>query len=265
MATLEKSLSIPKRSELIWNLMWESYEKCVRDHPFFVQLKAGRLERSYLRGFVICMYAFVLEVNSNLAKSLQKEDGFLREHQRPEDILCEKIADELTNPDVGGHSWLMLKLGKALGLSREDLAHAQIPPEARAHIDTLVRMANDGTFTELWALALGEQWVGIYSQEVYEAMITHYGLTPEEAIHFYIHGVADLAEHEDGIMGHADGDRLLMEKALETGYGDECIDRGLEYMAVALAETRALLFDAVMKYYGPGQGDPLRPIVQIDE
>jgi hypothetical protein len=56
-----------------------------------------------------------------------------------------------------------------------------------------------------------------------------------------------LAEHEEGVMGHASFNRMALQRLLEKGMADERPTYGLEYCAMTSVDLHGVMLRAAME------------------
>jgi pyrroloquinoline quinone (PQQ) biosynthesis protein C len=226
------------------------YREKLLDHPFTHALRAGTLSRERIRGFLLNHWTFSLEINTAKSYGYHRWLPFLKRHPEIYDLIVEQLADELAHPGPGGHIRMQIPLLAAFGLTEQECAEAILIPEARAMIDSRVRMFLEGPMAEAYAAGLSEgsvgQWFGIW----YQALTTHYGLTPEQAAYFDVHHEADTREHESG-RAHVMGNALVIQACLEDGYRPERPGFTLESSVQLAADLWELFLDGIMRRY-PG-------------
>ena len=226
------------------------YRKQLLDHPFSHELRAGTLSRERIRGFLLNHWTFSLEINTGKSYGYHRWLPFLKRHPAMYDLIVEQLVDELAHPGPGGHIRIQLPLLAAFGLTEEECAEAILIPEARALIDTRVRMFEQLPMAETYAAGLTEgsigQWFGVW----FHALTTHYGLTREQAAYFDVHHEADTQEHESG-HAHVMGNAWIIQACLEDGYRPERPGFTLESCVQLAADLWELFLDGLMRRY-PG-------------
>ena len=143
-----------------------------------------------------------IEINTLEAASYHKHIHFFRKHRDLMAPMAQKLADELIHPEPPGHVHVVLKNAAAWGLAEEEVFLSPMLAEFRAKIDFKRAILWEGTVTEFYAAGATEEQTGYRSTDFFKALITHYGLTAEQAIYFSTDEEADLKEHADGVMGH---------------------------------------------------------------
>jgi len=222
-------------------VVFDTYEKTIKNQPFFVELRAGTLPRAKLRGWIVNWYAFALEVNTGMATAYHQFVGFFKRHPECEDLIAQKIGEEFTTPAIGGHARMLPVLGQALGVEAREMIEAQLIPEARGLVDFFVRSWIDIPLAECYAVHLEEEIFGYISQD-FRASLPKYGVTEEQLKYFRVHEEADMGEH-------ASTNQIILQKALEDGYGNERAGWPLEYCARVAVEMVALFFEGVYRRY----------------
>ena len=219
----------------------DTYEQTIKNQPFFVELRAGTLPRAKLKGWVTNWYAFALEVNTGMATAYHQFVGFFKRRPECEDLIAQKIGEEFTTPAIGGHARMLPVLGNALGVEASDMIEAQLIPEARGLVDFFVRSWIDIPLAECYAVHLEEEIFGFISRD-FRSSLPKYGVTEEQLKYFRVHEEADLGEHSST-------NQIILQKALEDGYGNERAGWPLEYCARVAVEMVALFFEGVYRRY----------------
>lgn len=224
-------------------IVLDTYAKEIKNHPFFEDLRAGTLSRHCLQGWIRNWYAFALEVNTGMATVYHQFVGFFKRHPELEDRIAQKIGEEFTTPALGGHARMLLRLGKALGVEPHEMIEAEIIPEARGLVDFFVRSWIDIPLAECFAIHLEEEIFGFISRDFRASLPVHYGLSKEDIQYFRVHEEADLSEE------HGGANQMILQKALENGYGNERAGWPLEYCAKIAVEMVAHFYDGIHKKY----------------
>lgn len=224
-------------------IVLDTYEKEIRNHPFFTELRSGTLERDHLRFWIKNWYAFALEVNTGMATVYHQFVGFFKRHPELEDMIAQKIGEEFTTPALGGHARMLLRLGKALGVEPRDMIEAELIPEARGLVDFFVRSWIDVPLAECYAIHLEEEIFGFISHDFRTHLPKHYGLTLEDIRYFRVHEEADLSEEHGGT------NQRILEKALEEGYGNERAGWPLEYCSRVAVQMMTTFYDGIYRRY----------------
>jgi pyrroloquinoline quinone (PQQ) biosynthesis protein C len=223
-------------------IVLDTYEKEIKNHPFFQDLRAGTMSRKRLQGWVRNWYTFALEVNTGMATVYHQFVGFFKRHPELEDRIAQKIGEEFTTPALGGHARMLIPLAKALGVRADEMIEAELIPEARGLVDFFVRSWIDIPLAECFAIHLEEEIFGYISQDFRQGL-PKYGLTPEDIKYFRVHEEADLDEEHGGT------NQVILQKALEEGYGNERAGWSLEYCARISVEMVAHFYDGIYRRY----------------
>ncbi len=230
-----------KKVAALRKIVLDTYRTEVKDLPFFTELRAGTLPVENLRFWIKNWYAFALEVNTGMATVYHQFVGFFKRHPECEDLIAQKIGEEFTLPALGGHSRMITRLGKALGVEPQEIIEAELIPEARGLVDFFVRSWIDVPLAECFAIHLEEEIFGYISQDFRSSLPTHYGLHQEDIQYFRVHEEADLSEE------HGGASKIILQKALEEGYGNERAGWPLEYCSRIAVEMMANFYDGVYR------------------
>src|SRR5919109_4665025 len=224
----------------------------VTQGPFMKNLMAGTLPRAALRLFFKNWGSYTIEINTLEAASYHKHIHFFRQHRDLMAAMAEKLADELIHPKPPGHIHVVIETAKALGISEDEVFVSPMLAEFRAKIDYFRVMVWEGTVAEFYAAGATEEQFGYWAGEVFTALTTHYGLTPEQAVYFSLHEEADTREHEGGIMGHGDFRKAVLRRLLEEG-AEVRPGYTLEYCALSCIDLHGAILDACTNALGRGQ------------
>ncbi len=222
-------------------IVLDTYDKEVKDLPFFTELRAGTLPRANLRFWIKNWYAFALEVNTGMASVYHQFVGFFKRHPECEDLIAQKIGEEFTTPALGGHARMLTHLGKVLGVEPHEIIEAELIPEARGLVDFFVRSWIDVPLAECFAVHLEEEIFGYISRDFRGSLTAHYGLQQEDIKYFRVHEEADLSEEHGGT------NQIILQKALEDGFGNERAGWPLEYCSRIAVEMMANFYDGVYR------------------
>jgi pyrroloquinoline quinone (PQQ) biosynthesis protein C len=222
-------------------VVMDAYDKTIKNQPFFVELRAGTLPRAKVQGWVTNWYTFAVEVNTGMATAYHQFVGFFKRHPECEDLIAQKIGEEFTTPGIGGHARMLPSLGRALGVEPQRMIEAELIPEARGLVDFFVRSWIDIPLAECYAVHLEEEVFGLISRD-FRAALPRYGVSAADMKYFRIHEEADLGEHSST-------NQIILQKALEDGYGNERAGWPLEYCARVAVEMVALFFEGVYRRY----------------
>jgi pyrroloquinoline quinone (PQQ) biosynthesis protein C len=222
-------------------IVLDTYDSEIRDQPFFKELRSGALSQRRLQGWIKNWYSFAVEVNTGMATAYHQFVGFFKRHPECEDVIAQKIGEEFTTPAIGGHARMLPVLGRALGVEPHEMIEAELIPEARALVDFFVRSWIDVPLAECYTIHLEEEIFGFISRD-FRSSLPKYGVTTEEMKYFRVHEEADLGEHSSA-------NQIILQKALEDGYGNERAGWPLEYCARVSVQMMALFFEGVYRRY----------------
>lgn len=231
----------------LYSMVRERWEARVNRTPFMEQLMAGTLPRKTLQTFFRNWGAYTIEINTLTACTYHKNITFLKVNRDLMGPLGEKIADEFVHPKPPGHFLVMLQTAEALGLTEEEVFTTPMLSGFRGKIDFMRGIVYEGTAAEWYAAVTTEEQIGYWSAACYKALTTHYGFDRAQATYFATHVEADLAEHEEGVMGHASFNRMALQRLLQTGMADERPTYGLSYCAMTSVDLHGVMLRAAME------------------
>src|SRR3989454_5661205 len=221
------------------------WEERVTRSQFMQELTTGRLSKKVFRIFFKNWAAYTIEINTLEAASYHKHLHFFRKHPDLMAAMAEKLADELIHPKPPGHIHVVMETAKALGISEDEVFITPMLAEFRAKIDYFRAIVWEGTVAEFYAAGATEEQFGHWAGEVFTALTTHYELTPDQAVYFSLHEEADTREHEDGIMGHGDFRKIVLQRLLEDG-AEVRPGYTLEYCALTAIDLHGVVLQAAL-------------------
>ena len=159
-----------------------------------------------------------------------------------ENRIAQKIGEEFTTPAIGGHARMLPILGKALGVTTEQMIECELIPEARGLVDFFVRSWIDIPLAECFAVHMEEEIFGFISQRLppEPAQIRHH---QEDMKYFRVHEEADLDEEHGGT------NQKILEAALQEGYGNERAGWPLEYCGKIAVQMIGNFYDGVYRRF----------------
>src|SRR5262250_2278691 len=166
----------------IYRKVAKRWEERVTQSQFMKELTTGRLSKQVFRLFFKNWAAYTIEINTLEAASYHKHIHFFRKHRDLMAAMAEKLADELIHPKPPGHVHVVLETAKALGISEDEVFVSPMLAEFRAKLDFKRSVLWEGTVAEFYAAGATEEQFGYWAGEVFTALTTHYGLTPEQAV-----------------------------------------------------------------------------------
>jgi hypothetical protein len=134
----------------------------------------------------------------------------------------------------------LLETAEALGLSRQEVLEQPASAAGRAISDYCRRIFQDGSIIELWGMHVYEETLGHWSNQWAEALVSHYGLSKEQAVYFTAHAEADLVQH-DGRMGHGPLNRMILQRILEQGLTAKKLGYDPKYCAFTMVDLQSLM------------------------
>jgi pyrroloquinoline quinone (PQQ) biosynthesis protein C len=217
------------------------WEERVTRSPFMQQLIQGKLPLDTMRLFFKNWGAWTIEINTLTACSYHRFLPFFKRHRDLMAPLGEKIADEFMHPKPPGHYLVMMETAKAFGLTEEEVFTQPLLSEFRAKVDFARSILYEGSAAEWYSTVTTEERIGYWAGDWFKALTIHYGFTKEQAVYFSTHHEADLEEHEEGVMGHGQFNRMVLQRLLEDGMAEERTTYGMEYCAMTSVDLHAVM------------------------
>src|SRR5499433_2309900 len=230
-------------TDYLYRRVAERWRERVTNRPFMQMLRTGNLSRDALRLFFRNWASFTIDINTVECATYHKHIAFFRKHRDLMTAMAQKLADELIYPKPPGHIHVVLETARALGISEDEVFLEPMTAEFRAKIDYFRAIVWEGTVAEFYAAGATEEQFGYWAGKVFTALTTYYDLTPEEAVYFSLHEEADTREHEDGIMGHGDFRKMVLQRLLEEA-AEVRPGYTLEYCALSCIDLHGAILDA---------------------
>ncbi len=218
----------------------QHWENKIHRGLFMSRLREGKLPLSSIRRFFKDWGFFSVEVVALNAVSYYVHLPFFIRNFDLLPAFADKIAEELIFPKPPGHTLLLLETANALGFSREELFEQPASPAGRAISDYCRRLFRDGSVAELWGLHVYEETLGYWSKQWAKALVSHYGLSRDQAVYFTAHAEADLVEHE-GRMGHGPLNRIVLQRILEQEMTGARLGYNMKYCAFTMVDLHSLM------------------------
>lgn len=209
---------------------------------FMRELTAGTLKLETIQLFYKNWGAFVPVINSVYMLQFYRNLWFFVSNVDLMVPYTEKVLDEFGHPKPPGHIQILISSGEALGLTTKEILLTPMLPEARGLADFHRTLTTDGMIQEYWASVLWEGAFGHTCLKWFNALTTHYNLTPEQADYFHKHHEADTMDHL-GREAHSKVTRRILIRLLEEG----CVERpgySLEYCALTPVDLYRQMLDA---------------------
>lgn len=257
MLTALPAAEAAQQTERLFDAVAERYQLRVMRHPMLRDLEAGVLPREAIHGYFRNWYTFALDLNALMGSQYRQRLDFLKIDPETEALTVDKIADEYLNPRPGGHIRTVERLASALGVSRDEMVHAHLIPEARAWCDWVIYRVLATTPAEDAAGTAVEGCFAEFSRVWRDALLHRYRIDRADLEYFDLHHEADSEEHAEGVMGHGMSGRFRLQRLLETGQAIETPGWGLEHCAFTTVEMIRLLLDGLYSRFGTaGQQHP---------
>ena len=133
-------------------------------------------------------------------------------------------------------------LGKALGVTEQQMIECELIPEARGLVDFFVRSWIDIPLAECYAVHMEEEIFGFISRD-FRQSLPKYGITNEDMKYFRVHEEADLDKDHGGT------NQAILEVALQEGYGNERAGWPLEYCGKIAVQMIGNFYDGVYRRF----------------
>lgn len=190
--------------------------------------------------------SFVLTINTLGLAVYYKQIDILKKDLKLMGLFASKLVDEFGKPEPPGHILVLVKTGKALGLSEQEVLNTPQLPAARALGDFHKVVVWDGGIGDYWASVVWEEAMGYFSQDWREALTKKYHLNLDDVVYYTTHYEADLMEHEGGVMGHGSFRRLVLQRLLEDGMAEVRPGYSLEYCGMTAVDLHGVILQAVL-------------------
>jgi quercetin dioxygenase-like cupin family protein/pyrroloquinoline quinone (PQQ) biosynthesis protein C len=238
--------------DALYERMHERARAVVGEGRYMRALKAGTLPFEGIKVFWQNWYGFVAEINNFIGCAYQFHLPFFKRNWDLLGPFSAKVADELIHPKPPGHVEIVIKQGEIFGLRAEEMIEYEMLPECRALVEWHRGVLHEGTMAEFWASIAWEEYVGHWAREFREALLSKYGLKEDQVPYFVTHEEADLEEHE-GVMGHGEFNRAVLQRILQEGRADFRPGFSLEYAALTSVDLFALFLEGVYRHVMKGE------------
>jgi len=215
---------------------------------FHTELEKGTLPMEAIQVFWQNWYGFVAEINNFHGVAYQRHLPFFKRHPELQKHFANHVADEMIHPKPPGHIRIVLEQGRNFGLTEDQMIEYEMLPECRAFLEYYRGVLYEGTMAEWWASFCVEEAVGHWARFFGGALRKAYKIPEEKIVYFRVHAEADLEEHADGVMAHADLDWTVLRKMLEEGRADTLPGFSLEYCLRMGTAYFAWFFEGVYQY-----------------
>ena len=222
----------------------DRWKEKVTGSPFMRELMAGKLSMEAIRLFWKNWAFYVFEINNLIACAYQRHIGFFKRHPDLLAAFSAKVADEYIHPRPPGHILIVLEQGEIFGVSREEMIACEMLAECRGILEFKRGLLYEGTMLEWWSSLATEEAIGHWAGQWKTALMEKYKLPSAKARYFETHAEADLEEHE-GIMGHGEFNRTVMQRLLQNGLVDLRPGFSPEYVLRTCVDCYGLFFRGV--------------------
>lgn len=235
--------------EGLYQKMHERWKTKVTQGLFMKRLQEGSLPMEALRLYYRNWAAFVMTINTLGLAVYYKQIDFLKKDLKLMGLFASKLVDEFGKPEPPGHILVLVRTGKALGLTEQEVLESPQLPAARALGDFHRVAVWDGGIGDYWASVVWEEAMGYFSRDWREALTKKYHLNLDDVVYYTTHYEADLKEHA-GTAAHSSIVKGVLGHLLEHGYIDERLGFGLEYCSVTPVDLNALMLQGVLDSLG---------------
>ena len=227
----------------------ERWDERVSRGAFMQELKKGTLPLEAIQLFWKNWAYFVFEINNIVACTYQRHIGFFKRHWDLLTAFSDKVADEYIHPEPPGHVKIVMEQNKVFGVSGDEVIECQMLAECRGILEFKRGLMYEGTMLEWWSAMATEEPIGYWARDWRQALTEKYGLKLDQVEYFRTHEEADLAEHAEGVMGHGEFNRAVLQRLLEEGQVSMRPGFTFEYSALTAVDFYGLFFDGVYKRY----------------
>lgn len=189
-------------------------EQSLLKHPFYRKWTEGTLERERFQEYARQYYHF----EANFPRFLS---AIHTRTESPE--LRQLILDNLWDEEHGerNHAALWLDFARAVGVSGDEVAAAELRPPTQALIEHFRRTSQEARLAEALATLFAyEGQVPAVARAKIQGLQEHYGFEPDQYEFFSVHLVADVA--------HADAEIRAIERLSGDAGGEDEIVKAVE-------------------------------------
>lgn len=191
------------------------------EHPFYKQWNEGKLPKETIAEYTKQYYAHVRFFPRYVSAVHSACDDIAARQ-----LLLENINDEDHGPE--NHPELWMRFADGMGVARDDVRNADLLPETRASVDTLVKLTRSEDFRDgLAALYAYESQVPMVSKTKREGLGEFYGVDGDRDVQFF-------TVHEEADIEHSRVERDLIVTHCETSEAQERVLVAAETSAKAL-------------------------------
>ena len=231
--------------DALYRKVLERWEQRVNGSAFMQGLRAGTLPLEAIRLFWKNWAYFVFEINNLVASTYQRHIGFFKRHTDLMASFSAKVADEYIHPKPPGHILLVLEQTRIFGIPEEEVIACRMLADCRGILEFKRGLLHEGTLLEWWTAMATEEPVGHWAREWKQALTGKYGFQLAQVEYFRTHEEADLEVHSDGILGHGEFNRVVLQRILEEGLVETRPGFSFEYSPLTAVDFYGLFFDGV--------------------
>ena len=224
------------------------WDERINAGPFMEELRRGTLPMDAIRLFWKNWAYYVFEINNIIACTYQRHIGFLKRHWDLLAAFSAKVADEYIHPEPPGHVKVVMEQSRVFGVTENEVIECQMLAECRGILEFKRGLMHEGTMLEWWSGMATEEPIGYWAREWRQALKEKYGLHLDKVQYFRTHEEADLEEHDEGVMGHGEFNRTVLQRLLEAGEVSMRPGFTFEYSALTAVEFYGIFFDGVYKH-----------------
>jgi len=223
----------------------ERWDERVTRGAFMQELKKGTLPMDAIRLLWKNWAYYCFEINNIVACTYQRHIGFFKRHWDLLTAFSDKVADEYIHPEPPGHVKVVMEQSKIFGVTEEEVIGCQMLADCRGILEFKRGLLYEGTMLEWWSAVATEEPIGHWARDWRLALTEKYGLKLDQTAYFRTHEEADLQEHAEGVMGHGDFNRAVLQRLLEEGEVSMRPGFTFEYSALTAVDFYGLFFDGV--------------------
>ena len=224
------------------------WDERVNRGAFMQELTKGTLPMDTIRLFWKNWAYFVFEINNIVACTYQRHIGFFKRHWDLLTAFSDKVADEYIHPEPPGHVQIVMAQSKVFGVPDDEVIGCQMLAECRGILEFKRGLLYEGTMLEWWSAMATEEPIGYWAREWRKALMENYGLNLDQVQYFRTHEEADLEEHAEGVMGHGEFNRVVLQRLLEGGEVAMRPGFTLEYSPLTAVDFYGLFFDGAYQH-----------------
>jgi len=205
------------------------YEKWLK-LPFFEDLRSGGLTEERLKAWLGNWYNHVQETDMHRALLWSRHHYILGRSPDLEEIVTERAGKSLNYPYPGGHVRGLLLLGRALGMSHEQLLSSRPGPYTVHMTSFLKSVYLEGTLAEFASQLIGEEYLLDFCSLFQDGLSKPPFDLKGEALDYFIHWKGCW------LTSHGSPGRFLLKSLFDRGLVEERPNFGVRHVAMRYAE-----------------------------